>query len=250
MADPLPLYLPPDAPRLFQTESLLRRLAQTAGWDQSSQLLELYASLGGLALARALSCQVTVVDPEQKPLDSVRERARVAGVLDKVSFQRGAALEAGVGNRYHGIFTFSHVLGTPGAVARQFRPRLAEKGRLGFPCVVKVGRQQPPEALAGWEERLGAPLGLPRDVLLQVEAEGYEPELVEAVGEAELGDYYRELQALLKKVPDPGAPGPVALQAELDRARTQKGPAVVTLAFVVARRKEPGEKPPLSRDSG
>jgi hypothetical protein len=250
MPDPFPLYLPPDAPRLFQTESLLRRMAQSAGWDSTSRLLELYASLGGLALARALSCPVTVVDPEQKPLDSVRERARIAGVLEKVTLLRGAALEAGTAGGFHGIFTFSHVLGTPGAVARHFRPRLAERGRLGFPCVVKVGRQQVPEALAYWTRRLGGPLGLPREALLEVEAAGYEPELVEAVGEAELSEYVRELEVQLKRVADVSAPGPAALAEEVALFRAHQGQTGVTLAFVVARRKEPGEKPPLSRDSG
>jgi hypothetical protein len=250
MSQPFPLYLPPDAPRLFQTESLLRRLAQSAGWDTSSRLLELYASLGGLALSRALNCAVVVVDPEQRPLDSTRERARIAGVLEKVTFLKGPALEAGQGGGFQGIFTFSHVLGTPGAVARHFRPRLAERGRLAYPFWVKVGRTAVPEVLAAWERRLGAPLKLPREALLEVEAEGFEPELLEAVGEAELTEYVRELEVQLKKVAEPAAPGPAGLAEELALYRAHQGQTGVTLAFVVARRKEPGEKPPLSRDSG
>jgi hypothetical protein len=235
---------------LFQTESLLRRLAQTAGWDQTSRLLELYASLGGLALARALGSPVLIVDPEPQALEAVKERARQAGVSEKVTFRRGAVLEAGTGDEFHGVFTFSHILGTPGAVASRFRPRLAERGRLGFPCVVKVGRSPVAEALAFWERRLGAAPKVPRDALLEVEAAGYEPELVECVADAELGEYYTELEALVKKVPDPGAPGVASLQEELALFRSHGAQLGVTLAYVVARRKEPGEKPPLSRDSG
>ena len=33
MADPFPLYLPPETRRLFQSESLLRRFAQMAHWN-------------------------------------------------------------------------------------------------------------------------------------------------------------------------------------------------------------------------
>ncbi len=252
MPDPFPLYLPPDAPRIFQTETLLRRMAQTAGWDASSRLLELYASLGGLALSRALSCPVAIVDPEQRPLDSLKERARIAGVLEKVTLHRGPVLDpaAGGAGTFQGIFSFSHVLGTPGGVARHFRPRLAERGRLGFACVVKVGRQAAPEALAFWEKRLGVRLGLPRDALLEVEAAGFEPELVEVVDEADLGGHYQSLETALKKVADKDAPGPARLREELALFRDCQGKSGVTQAFVVARRKEPGEKPPLSRDSG
>ena len=36
MADPFPLYVPSEARRLFQSESLLRRFAQMARWDDSA----------------------------------------------------------------------------------------------------------------------------------------------------------------------------------------------------------------------
>jgi len=73
---------------------------------------------------------------------------------------------------------------------------------------------------------------------------------VEVVGEAELADQYRDLEQALKKVADQEAPGPTALKDELALFRAHQGQTGVTQAFVVARRKEPGEKPPLSRDSG
>jgi len=248
MADPFPMYVPSEARRLFQTESLLRRFAQMAHWDGESRLLELYASLGGLALIRALGGELVVVEPDAKLVDNVRERARVAGVLEQVAFEQHAVTRLDFPPRsFHGIFCFGRVLGTAGSVSTAWRPLLAENGRVGFSCMVKVGRAVAPPALDYWNKRLGSPLPLPREALLAVELAGYEPELVETVGEAELGEYYKELEALLPKATDPE--GVKTLKEEI-AIHTAYGHTGVTQAFVVARRKEPGEKPPLSRDSG
>ena len=250
MADPFPLYLPPDAPRLFQTESLLRRIAQTAAWDQGSHLLELFGSLGGLALARALGCRVTVMEPDPKVIEQLRERATIAQVIDRVTFVEGAPDGAPPSGMFEGVFTFSRVLGLPGNVARTFRPLLATRGRLGFLAVAKVGRTQAPEAVAAWERRLGTPLRLPRELLLEVEREGFEPDLIETASESELDQFYTEVSGLLEKPGAPTGAGPDALKAEIALHRDLAGSSGVTLGFVLARRKEPGEKPPLSRDSG
>jgi hypothetical protein len=86
MADPFPLYLPSEARRLFQSESLLRRFAQAAHFTGGSRLLEVHASLGGLALTRALNCTLTVVEPDAKVADTLKERARLAGLGDKVTW--------------------------------------------------------------------------------------------------------------------------------------------------------------------
>lgn len=250
MADPFPLYLPPDAPRLFQTESLLRRMAQTAAWDQDSQLVELHGSLGGLALARALGCRVTVVEPDAKVLADLKERTRVAGLESKVTFLQGDVLEVATPTGLSGLFTFSRVLGIPGPLVRGLRPRLAERGRVGFLCVVRVGRSHAAAAVEAWERRLGAPLLLARDVLMEVEREGFEPDLMETVGEAELEEFYRTVDMLLQGPDAPSGPGPSALKEEIALHRAHGASCGVTLAYVLARRKEPGEKPPLSRDSG
>lgn len=251
MADPFPLYFPPDARRLFQTESLLRRFAQMAHWEKGSELLELFGSLAGLALTKALDCRLTVVEPEDRTLTMLRERAKAAGIATHVTFSPGplAPLSFPQGT-FDGIFSFGRVVGLPRALAKAWRPLLAEKGRIGFTAVVKVSRNPSDKALEYWKNRLGAPLLLPRETLLAVEEEGFEPEMVETVGEAELDEYYKELEAALGKVSNAAEPGPSALRAEIDQHRALNGKTGVTLAFVVARRKEPGEKPPLSRDSG
>lgn len=250
MADPFPLYFPPEARRLFQTESLLRRFAQMAQWEKGSALLEIFGSLSGLALTKALDCTLTVVEPEARVSDTLKERAKVAGIGDKVTFSAGpvTALSFPQGS-FDGIFSFGRVVGLPRTLAKSWRPMLAERGRIGFTTVVKVSRSPSDKALEYWKSRLGTPLLLPREALLAVEDEGYEPEMVETVGDLELDEYYKELEAALAKT-NAAEPGPASLRAEIDQHRALNGKTGVTMAFVIARRKEPGEKPPLSRDSG
>lgn len=249
MADPFPLYVPPEARRLFQSESLLRRFAQMAHWNDGSSLLELHGSLGALAIAKALSCHLTIVEPEQRLADAIKERARVVGVGDKVAVQHGPVGGIKFAERaFDGVFSFGRVLGVPAQVARQWRPSIAVGGRLGITAMVKVGRRQSEKALETWKARLGSPLLNPRETLMSVEVEGYEPELIETLGEPELDEYYRELEAVLAKTSDGDAGGQQALKDEIALHRT--GKTGVTIAFIVARRKEPGEKPPPSRDGG
>jgi SAM-dependent methyltransferase len=249
MADPFPLYVPPEARRLFQSESLLRRFAQTAHWNEGASLLELHGSLGALAIAKALGCHLTIVEPEQRLADAIKERAKVVGVGDKVAVQQGAVGSLKFADRaFDGIFSFGRVLGLPAQVARQWRPSLAVGGRLGLTVMVRVGRQPNEKVLEAWKTRLGAAPVSPRETMMNIEAEGYEPELIESLGDGELDEYYRELEQVLAKTADTNAAGQQALKDEIALHRT--GKTGVTIAFIIARRKEPGEKPPPSRDGG
>lgn len=250
MADPFPLYVPPEANRLFQSESLLRRFAQMARWTEEASLLELHGSLGALAITKALSCRLTILEPDHRLADALKERARLAGLDGKVSIQQGATGSFTFPEKaFDGIFSFGRVTGLPGEVAKQWRSSLAVGGRLGFTAVVRVGRVANEQVLSAWNDRLGSPLLGPKETLMAVEAEGYEPELIETLSDLELDDYYRELEVVLRNTADgQGAAGAKALKSEIALHRT--GHTGVTLAFVVARAKEPGEKPPLSRDGG
>lgn len=249
MADPFPLYLPPEARRLFQSESLLRRFAQAAHWGEGSSLLELHGSLGGLAVTKALGCHLTVIEPEERLADALKERARLVGVAEKVAIKHSPTNAVTFAERaFDGIMIFGRVVGAPSAVAKKWRPNLAVNGRIGLTAVVRVGRQPNQAALAAWEERLGVTLLNPRETLMSIEAEGFEPELIETLGDAELDDFYKEAEAALARSADTDAQGQQALRDEI--ALHRAGKSGVTLGFIVARRKEPGEKPPPSRDGG
>lgn len=255
MSSPFPLYHPPEARRLFQSDSLLRRIAQLAHWDSKARLVELFGSLNALALARTLDCELTVVEPHGKHLESMKERARLAGLGagagGQVTFQPGDTQALTLPPRkFHGLFSLGRVTGTVGAEAKRLRPLLAERGRLGLTAVMKVSRHPHEKAVAQWEGRLGAPLPLPREALLALEAEGFEPELVETASDTELTEYYDALDAALGKVESPDDPAVKSVKAEVALFRELGGRTGVTFGFVLGRRKEPGEKPPMSRDNG
>ncbi|MBL8917257.1 MAG: class I SAM-dependent methyltransferase [Myxococcaceae bacterium] len=250
MADPFPLYLPSEARRLFQSESLLRRFAQAAHFTGESRLLEIHASLGGLALARALNCQITMIEPDPRVAETLKERARMAGLGDAVTWlQQPLSSVSFADQSFDGIFSLGRVIGRPSELARRFRPWLAEKGRLAVTCVMAVGRQPAKVALESWADRLGHAIVSPRDTLMSVEPEGFEPEIVESLGDPELDDFYREIDAALAKQPSE-TEAIKQLKAEITVHRAQQGKAGATYGVIVARRKEPGEKPPLSRDGG
>lgn len=251
MADPFPLYLPPEARRLFQSESLLRRFAQTAQWDDGASLLELHGSLGALAIAKALGCHLTVVEPDARLAEALKERSRVVGVADKVAVQHGAVGSIKFAERaFDGIFSFGRVIGVASDVAKSWRPMLADGGRLGLTAVVRVGRNANEAALDVWQKRLGAQLLNPRETLMSLEKEGFEPELIETLGEPELDEYYKELEAVMARTADKNEEGLAALKAEIALHKQHAGKTGVSIGFIVARRKEPGEKPPPSRDGG
>jgi SAM-dependent methyltransferase len=246
MSELFPLYLPPDARRLFQTESLLRRFAQQSYWNKGASLLEFHASLGGLAIARGLSGKLTVLDPDNRNSDMIKERAKAAQISG-ITFQDGNTIPVGP---FDGVFCFSRVLGTPLGLAKQWRDLLKPSGRAGFACIVKVGRNIDANALAFWESRLQEKLLLPKEALMAIESLGYEPELIDSLSPGELDEHYKDVELNLKKVVPSGEPSFVALKEELGIHQATKGHSGVTYAFVVARRKEPGEKPPASRDNG
>lgn len=246
MADSFPLYVPPKANRLHQSESLLRRFAQMARWGESSSLLELFGSSGSISLAQGIACRLTIVEPDVTALGELKSQVAKIKVGDKVVFRNEAVRPGAFGaEAFDGIFSFGRVLGTPAQVARAWRPHLAFNGRLGMTAVVKIGRHNNEPLLAKWKERLGSPVLSPRETLAAVEQEGFEPELIETPGEQELEEYYQSVEALLG---DSGGPGVDGLKDEI--AWHRSGQTGITLAFLVARRREPNEKPPLSRDGG
>ncbi len=248
MADAFPLYLPREARRLFQSESLLRRFAQAAQWTEDSKLLELHGSLGGLALSKALKCPLTVVEPDPRAADVVRERARMAGIAPLVTVLTQSSTDASsLDDGYEGVFCLGRVLGPVDVMAARFRPLLAQAGRLALTCLVRVGRVQPEASIKAWTARVGHPLPTPRDAMMAFEAQGFEPEICESLGEVELDDFYKEVEALLSRAPDPDAK---PLLEEIALHKSCNGKTGVSYAVLIGRRKEPGEKPPLSRDGG
>lgn len=245
-----PLFLPTGVRGLFESESLLRRLARLAHWDARARILELFGSLSGLSLAKLSDCALTVVDASADHLEDLRERAQLVGIAGRLATQVGNVLELQQPPAsFSGVLSLGRVTGSVASEAKRLRPLLAPGGRLGLTTVVRVGRQSSEQALRFWEARLGAPLLLPRAALMELEREGFEPELIETVSDAELDDFYHDVEVGLSHLNASG-PGLDELRGELSLYQALRARSGYSYGFVVGRKKEPGEKPPPSRDSG
>lgn len=238
-----PIPHPAGAPRAFTQEGLLRRLAHTAQWSSASRLLELSPSQGALELARELGCSITAVDPQAEVLEAQAKRFAAQNLGDRLNTHQGEfnKLPFGEGS-FDGVLVLGRLLRPLEESATTWRKLLAPRGRLLMTWPVRVGRFPTAQALEHWEGRLGQSLKTPRDVLMAVEKLGYEPETIETLGEAEADAYYDDLEG--------AAEGDAGLEAEVALHRAQGHKSGAVLSVLVARRKEPGERPPLSRDAG
>jgi SAM-dependent methyltransferase len=251
VADAFPIYLPPDARRLFSSEATIIRIARTAHWAPGPRILELAASPASGLLATTLKAAVTAVDSDARALEGVKERLKAAGIQDKVAIKQISwnALPFPDAS-FDGIVGLGRLVAPLETAAAGLRRYLAPKGRLALTWPVKVGRNPVQGALDYWQARVGQPLQLPREALMSVERHGYEPETIETVGEAELDEYYYELETVLDRQPPESATQVKTIRDEIAMHRSHGGRTGVTIALVVARRKEPGERPPASRDGG
>ncbi len=248
MAEPFPLPFPPDARRPFGSEEFIRRLARMAQWTSGSRVLELEAGTASLLLAKEFGCAVTAIDADEAAVQSLKERVKGQSLTDRISVRQASFQDLPFGEgEFEGILALGRVpLSLDEGV--QLRRHLAPSGRLVWTYPVKVGRYPAKIATDFWDGRLGETMRLPRELLMAVEANGFEPETVETLSDAELDDYYRSIEPQVKKLDD--SPASRAIRDELELHRSQGGKSSVSWAVVVGRRREPGEKPPASRDSG
>ena len=201
-----------------------------------------------LTLVRELGCTVVAADADEAALAALREKLAPHGLGDKVEVQRvdPNALHFPPG-AFEAILIPGRVLFSLSVALRTLRSLLAVQGRLGLLYPARVGRQAPPAVLGFWQNRLGAPLLMPRELLQSMESSGYEPESVETLTDAELEALYRDVEARLEGAPPAQAE---VVREEIALHRQQGGRVVATYAFLIGRRKEPGERPPASRDRG
>jgi cyclopropane fatty-acyl-phospholipid synthase-like methyltransferase len=249
-AGPFPLYYPGDARRAFGSDEATRRFARVAQLEPGSHVLVLGCgpSSAPVLLARDLGCSVVAADPEEALLTLVRERVRALGLGDRVETRRVDLDKLGFPEEeFDAILVQGRVFFSFGTSLDSLRRILAQRGRIGLTFPARVGRYTGKQALEFWERRLDTQPLLPRELLLEMEAHGFEPESVETLTDLEMDALYRDVETRLE-----GAPADAAalMRQEIALHREQNGKAGVSYAFVIGRRKEPGEKPPASRDRG
>jgi SAM-dependent methyltransferase len=249
-AGPFPLYYPADARRAFGSDEATRRFARVAQLEPGARVLVLGCGpvTAPLLLARDLGCSVVAADTDDALLTHVRERVRALGLGDRVETRRVDLDRLGFPDgEFDAILTQGRVFYPLRTALMMLRRMLAKRGRLGMTYPARVGRFTAKTALDFWENRLETDLLLPRELLLELEAHGYEPESVETLTDLELDHLYRDVEPRLQAAPPQDA---AELREEIAVHREQNGKAGVSYAFIIGRRKEPGEKPPASRDRG
>lgn len=249
-AEPFPLYFPGDARRPFHSEAATRRFARVAQLEEGGRVLELGCGAQGLAggvLAEEFGCSVVCADWDEGVLAAVRDRVHASGLEGRVEVRHvDLSRPAFREGEFDAILCQGRVLMPLAQLLGGLRPLLGHHGRLGFTWPVRVGRVAPRAVLEFWEHRLGAPLGLPRELLQTLSLAGFEPESIESLQDAELDALYKDLEPHLARVP---AEATRWLLEEMALHR-ESGKASASYAFAVGRRKELGEKPPASRDRG
>ena len=243
-------FLSHDARRAFGADDYARRIARIADWTQGGRILELGGAGGstGLALARDCGCSVVVVDQDEAALGALRERVRALGLTERVDVRQAPfdALPFGDGE-FNGVVVQGRVPFKAEDAAQRLRRLLGPSGKLVLSYPVRVGRHPARPLLDLWEKRLGEALLLPRELLQLLERNGYEPQSVETLSDAELDDLYRSVEPNLSKLEETRA---AQLREEIEAHRSQGSKSGVSLALAVGRRKEAGERPPASRDRG
>lgn len=245
-----PLYFSGDA-RLGLGRQSLRRLALIARLGSGSKVLDLGCGSGGasILLARDFGCSVVAADEDGAALTALEARLRSESLSSRVE-----TLKIDFSQLTFADGEFNLILAPAGGIysfseaTRKLRRYLAPRGRLLVCHPVRIGKNQTSSAFAKyWEEKLGEPLQLPRELLQIFEQAAYEPEAVEALSDAELAELYRGLeQKMAKPSKDKQAAANFAEQIHLYRA--QNGRAGATFVCALGRRKEPGEKPPPARE--
>lgn len=243
-------FLSADARRAFGSEEYSRRIARIAAWTQGAKVLEVGAggSNAGLVLARDYGCSVTAVDSDEAAVGALREKVRALGLTERVEVRHAAydqlPFDAG---SFDGVVVQGRFPFKAEDAVKRFRALLAPSGKLVLSYPVRVGRHPNKALLDVWERRLGEALLLPRELLQLLERNGYEPQSVETISDAELDDLFRSVEA---SVPKLDAARAEELTAEIAAHKSQGNKSGVSIALAVGRKKEAGERPPQSRDRG
>jgi SAM-dependent methyltransferase len=245
-AERRPLQYPAGVQLPFTGEDSLRRLARQCMVGPQSRVLVLGVGQGQVAayLARECGPELVLADSSDAPLASARAALEKANLNHRAHYQKVEPDRLPWGEQeFSSIWVDAQTLVDLEASLVRLRPHLVLKGRLCLQWPVRVGRGQHPSPLVrAWEAALGEPLMLPRDCLQILSRNGFEPQIVECLEDAELADFYRQVEAGLSS-----SPRAKALAEEVALFRAQNGRSAASFAVMVGRRKEPGEKPPPSR---
>lgn len=243
-----PLYYPGDARPELTGESPLRRLGKQLLLTPDSRVLALGTGDGSVptVLVREFGCRIEAAELSEEDAERTRQVVKTAAQEDRISVRvvdlKALSLPEAA---YDAVWVDARAPFPLETAVQVVRPLLASKGRLCLTYPVRVGRHTQPALLKHWEQTLGEPLRLPRECLQVLERSGFEPQIVETLEDPALDHFYRRIEQDLEKPSSDARHARVREEVALFRA--QGGRSTTSFAVMVARRKEPGEKPPPSR---
>lgn len=246
-AHKFPISYPGDVRPSLAGEDALRRFGKQLAIAANGKALGVGAGAAPMALylARELGSQVVVVDVANAALTELSDRVKAHGLEQKISVHKVETYAAASLPFADGEFRAIVIDPSAPAPLEQlfagYRRLLAPRGRLMATYPVRVGRFPNTPLIQFWEQKLGEPLPLPRDVLQVLERAGYEPQIIETLDDAAMDDFYR-------KAEQHAAANDEQFREELSHFQSQGGRTTVSFAVAVGRRKDPGEKPPPSRN--
>lgn len=236
--------------RVPGSDDMSRRIARLSNVGPGARVLNLGCGPGRTArlLAREYGCSVVCVDEDPAAIELLRQRSPGDGVAARIEPRLEPIRSLSFAERSFDAVVAEGLTWSIGDAAPALRRVLAERGRLTVTAPCRVGRTIPQGVADFWSRRLGEPLRFPGELLVALAGAGFEPLACEALPEALLDEHYRALEPGLSRVTGPdGETVATEVRREIDIFRREGGRTAVSLALLVARRKEPGEKPPPAR---
>lgn len=228
--------------RPFDSVPTYRRLARLFHWNNRSRVLEIGSADAAIYWAELLGCEAVVVAEQARRVEVLSKQVKAQGLHDQIEVRQAAysALPFGPGD-FDGIIC----LGRPWMAFTEFvtsmREFLARDGRIAL--MHAMAFHPGPSAQARSHSKTG--LMTPAEALEQLHLSGFEPELAECIGHHELRAF---CSALTSYRPDSEEEAE-SLRRETSRLK-QMPDMGQSLSLFAARRKEPNESPPASRDRG
>lgn len=234
--------------RLPGTPETFRRLLRALEVQPGHRVLLMGSGEGLLfrTLAHEAGAQLTALEWHAPYVAACEARVREESLSGRVTVRQGE-LGAVAGQSFEAIVV--ETLPPAGPLtpfAAQLRELLAPNGRLGMTLPAAVGLNTAEAVAKFWSDALGMPLARPVALLSQIERAGFEPQWAETLSDELMAEHCRLLGE--------AAAGAEAKLAERARAEVElfkgAGRAGSSYAMLVARRREPGEKPPPARTAG
>lgn len=234
-------------------EALARRMVAHLSVERGDKVLAIGAGAGVVsrALAREIGCFVTCLDPDETALAALKAAAQKDGVEGLITLVKGDLKTLEVPAVGYSAVVLEGALRFLGLsfeeAASLARRHLGPSGLLAISATARVGRTLP-AAVEAFYQQGGTVLRPPVELSHALEQQGFEPLAAEAYADAMLDEWYRYLEGALAGPASPADPGAAAaLRREIEIFRREGGRSCVAEILFIARRKEPGEKPPPSR---